>query len=296
MFQRIVVAWDGSDEARAGARFAMALGASGEAAVTLIHVVHLSGAGVAHPEALIALDERRRQAEDDARLQLDALIGEAPAGVAADALVLHGSPAATLIDYLSESGADLVVVGTHGVGGLRHRLQGSVSRQVMEHAPCSVLLFRHGAIGDGPPTVLAGLDGSQESLRGLAAAQALAAALGAPLRLVHIADPRLPFAFAPAPREVVELFRRSGEDILHDARAAVTEPIDDVAEELRIEDPREGLLAVCEQHLPAVMVVGSRGLGGFRGLLVGSTARVLVDHAPCPVLVSRAGAATVTEH
>jgi nucleotide-binding universal stress UspA family protein len=60
-----------------------------------------------------------------------------------------------------------------------------------------------------------------------------------------------------------------------------------IVEDLREGPPRSQLIEACAQHRPTVAVVGARGAGGFRGLLLGSTARDLVNHAGCPVLVVR---------
>jgi nucleotide-binding universal stress UspA family protein len=68
----------------------------------------------------------------------------------------------------------------------------------------------------------------------------------------------------------------------------VVAPVEAVVEDLRDGSARSGLIAACEEHAPAIAVVGSRGIHGFHGLLVGSTARDLVNYGSRPVLVVRA--------
>lgn len=287
MFQRIVVAYDGSEEANSSVRLAFALGQACGSTVTIVRVVDQPGALAVQGLVLVDLEERVSAADRQARRDVAELASQAPRRLAVATHVLHGPPAATLVEYLRESDADLIVMGTHGLGGLKTRLLGSVSQQVMEHARCSVLLVRRDLPSGDEVTVLAALDGSEASMVGLAAAQALAAALGATLCLFHAVDPHIPFAPIQPTREMLEQMRRAGEEVLHEGRATVSAPLEQVTEDLRLLSPREALLAACEEHMPAIAVVGSRGIGGFRGLLVGSTARELVDHAPCPVLVTR---------
>ena len=80
-----------------------------------------------------------------------------------------------------------------------------------------------------------------------------------------------------------------GERLLHEAREQLAAPLEAVVDDLREGSPRAGLIAACEEHEPAIAVVGTRGTHGFHGLLVGSTARDLVNYAPCPVLAVRSG-------
>jgi nucleotide-binding universal stress UspA family protein len=55
---------------------------------------------------------------------------------------LEGDPAAEIVRYATESGTDLVVMGTHGRTGLERLLMGSVAEKVMRDAPCSVLVVK----------------------------------------------------------------------------------------------------------------------------------------------------------
>lgn len=284
--RQIVVAFDGSDESRAAARLGFRLASGCGAEVTLVQAIDPPGWMVAHPEMLADLEERRLTAEERALTDLERLAGEAPDGVAVDTALVRGRPGATLVDQLRERSADLVVLGTHGVGGARRALLGSVSQQVMEHAPCSALLVRDATSVDGRVTVIAAVDGSEPSLAALGEAQSVAVALGAPLRLVHVVELNVPFV-GRVPETLRGEVHDHGEQILRQARDRVSAPLDEVVSDLREGWPRDELVEACAEHPPAIAVVGSRGLGGFAGLLVGSTARHLVNAAPCAVLVAR---------
>jgi nucleotide-binding universal stress UspA family protein len=270
MLERILVADDGSEEAAVGRDLAFALASTASAEVTLSYVV--------------------TEAEDagEARRRLEGLACGAPDGVSVSVVVLQGPPPApALIELAADVRADLVVAGTHGVGGLKRFLLGTVSQRLLEGAPCSVLLCRRSRPAGALTKVLVGIDGSEESLFAVDLAQSVAVALSACLILVHVANHHVPFAGAEPYTQLRAEVRRHGKDVLHAARRTLSAPIDIVIDDLREGWPRDELLVACEEHLPAVVAVGTRGEGGFRGLVLGSTARDLVNYAPCPVLVAR---------
>lgn len=290
MFERIVVAYDGSEPAAGAAALAFRLGRARASHILLLHVIDVSERLAAHAEALPDLRRQLAQVGDEWMASLDALAAMAAAGTRIESRVVHARPAEAVLEALSEHRADLVAMGTHGVGGLK-ALIGSVSHKVVAHARCPVLLVG----GQAPPkeariNVLAALDGSAHSLRALAVAQELALALGGSLRLVHVVDLSVPFDSDPPVRLVREL-REEGRRVLAAARSTVSAPLDEVIEELREGRPREGLLRACLEDEPALLVMASRGIGGFPGLLIGSNTRSLVNEAPCPVLIARAGSA-----
>lgn len=286
MFKRIVVAYDGSDPSRNAAQVAFRIADEAKAQVLLGRAVERTEGLPAHPEALPDLERQLREGEKEALVELRDLERSAPAGVAVESKLVHGGAVGGLLDLLAEQDADLALAGTHGVGGLKPYL-GSVSHQLVEHAPCPVLLLRDEVPPERGLDVLAALDGSEPSLRALGAAQALAVALGASLRLVHAVDPHPPLGGRHFPT-VTEMLREQAHDLLREARKTIdAPPPEEVTEEVLEGAPRAALLAACEQHAPAVIAIGTRGVGGFTGMLLGSTAREAINRAQCPVLVAK---------
>jgi nucleotide-binding universal stress UspA family protein len=142
-------------------------------------------------------------------------------------------------------------------------------------------------------TIVVGVDGSECAREALAAAIAEARLRGARLRIVCAWEiPVGVFSAGLVPgvdEATLESFGRTAETIVQDA----------VAEAGRLEPslPCEGEVvegqpaAVLLQHArdASLIVVGNRGRGGFASLLLGSVSQQVVHHAPCPVLVVRAG-------
>ena len=284
MFERLVVAYDGSKPAGAAADLAFELARRRGARLTLAYVLELPDP---YPE-LPQVAPRIERAEEDWRRRLAALAAGAPDGASVETEVLvANTPGRALLELLREHRAEVLVGGTHGVGGLKRTLLGSVSQQLLEHAPCSVLLVRDRPRIEGPRTVVAALDGSGATPAVLAMAQRAAAVLSAQLVLAHAADELIPsFASIDQKHALRALAREQGQRILAEARGTVTAPLE-VAEDLREGRATQQLVALCHERRPVLTVVGSRGHHGFAGLLLGSTARHLVNNAPCPVLVVR---------
>ncbi|PKW25656.1 universal stress protein [Phycicoccus duodecadis] len=194
--------------------------------------------------------------------------------------------ASTALVSASRSAA-LVVVGATGFGLLSHTTMGAVARQVLAHARCFVLVVGHETAG--APTrggrVVVGVDGSKASLTALRAAAHEAQRLGGSLEVVHVwqasgaHDPTL--ASASSWEDYEQGIERS-------VRATLAEPgLPAVPAAVHVvrEDPVRALVEHAEGA--DLLVVGSRGAGGFEGLRLGSTATSLVGRCPAPLLVTR---------
>jgi nucleotide-binding universal stress UspA family protein len=288
---RLLVGYDGSDGANAAAAFGLWLAGKTGCQATLVHAGPTPETAPS-ADLLPAAAEQVVAYEREWRWRLENLREYAADDAVVDCRVVRGSPAGALIAAAGDSGADMILTGSHGVGRVRGALLGSVSSQVLGHARCSVMVFREherSAPAAHARAVVVGIDGSASSRHALELGQALAAPLGAALLLVHAYDPRVPFVSVPteAMREAV---RRHAVTVLHEARQTVAAPLEVIEEAVVEGRAREALVAACERHAPALLVVGSRGLGGFTELLLGSTSRWVVNHAPCPVLVARRSA------
>lgn len=196
-----------------------------------------------------------------------------------------GHPSSVL---LRQSGpADLVVVGSHGHRPVTQMFVGSTSEAVAGHGSGPVLVVRQPAEHPhGHVTV--GVDGSEVSVRALAMAVDMAARDGTTVRAVVAVPPMIDAAGVVSGPDDPTL-RRAGEElagIVADVTAGVTGVT--VEEHVVQLHPIEAIL----EHARGarMVVVGSRGRGGFAALVLGSVGRRLVHTAPCPVLVVHAAA------
>ncbi|MDT0533046.1 universal stress protein [Micromonospora sp. DSM 115977] len=200
-------------------------------------------------------------------------------GLTVEVRQVAGGPGATLVEESRR--AELVVVGSRGLGGFAGLLLGSVGTQVAAHAHCPVLVVRPAEepIPVAGP-VLVGVDGSEPAELAVGYAADEAARRGDGLVLVHVQPPDGDGATGTPDAESAEL--------LATASAAVRGSHPGLAVEGRVlRAPKAEQALVEASGDAALVVVGSRGRGGFAGLLLGSVSQALVQHAHCPVLVAR---------
>ncbi len=209
-------------------------------------------------------------------------------GLEVDQAVVSAGPAGALI--AESEHAALIVVGARGSGGFAKLLLGSVAGQVAAHAHAPVIVVRgqsEGAV-PAPGPVVVGTDGSDLAEAALAFAFDAAQARGADLVAVYAWNllPQGNLAVADSWRFETEVAQHDADRILAEAVAGLAEKYPDVPVTRRAEraDNPETLLleAAAEAGL---LVVASRGRGGFVGLLLGSVSRKLVAHAAGSVAV-----------
>jgi nucleotide-binding universal stress UspA family protein len=136
--ERIVVGFDGSEHARKALERAAEISNGATIAVVAsakVEQLVRDPSGAVRPEDPADV-EARTQALAEAREFLD---GRGITGVYVEG---HGNPADVIVQEAEESGADLIVVGTRGLSTARRVLMGSVSTNVVHHAPCDVLVVR----------------------------------------------------------------------------------------------------------------------------------------------------------
>ncbi|MFL6141816.1 MAG: universal stress protein [Labedaea sp.] len=282
----IVVAVDGSDSALAAVRWAATEAQRQRRALRIVHTddwpppaygpVFVDRATL--PEVIQAATAT--MLADAARA-----VAQADPGVRYETEALRG-PAAARLRELSRSAA-LLVLGSRGLGGFTGLLAGSVAVALAAHAHCPVAVVRGARPADGP--VVVGIDGSPASEQAIGFAFEQAALRGAELVAVHawseVVYPLYDGAYLPDIdwRPVEE---QAGE-LLAERLAGWQEKYPEVTVRRVVErnHPASALLAAARSA--QLLVVGSRGRGGFTGLMLGSISQAMIHHAPCPIVIAR---------
>jgi nucleotide-binding universal stress UspA family protein len=208
---------------------------------------------------------------------------------------IDGDPASVLI--AESARASLVVVGNRGLGGFRGLLAGSVSVQTATHARGPVVVVRpaapesaaSGADRHGVGRVVVGTDCSDQSDRAVAFAFEEAELRGIGLTVVHAW--RYPVSTSPGEMIFAVVSRTDladqENDLLAKSIAEHREAHPGVPVRLVLAQGNAAGVLVHESVGADLLVVGSRGHGGFIGLLLGSVSDAAIRHAGCPVAVVR---------
>ncbi|MFD7658163.1 universal stress protein [Actinosynnema sp. NPDC059797] len=287
MSDPIVVGVDGSASALAAVRWAADEAARHRVPVRLVHAYQLPTRG--YPEIVLTGNEVRRAFEEAGRERLAeaerAVLDAAPEVEVTTSLVVDG-PAPALIEESRR--ARLVVLGSRGLGGFTGLVVGSVAVAVSAHGACPVVVVREQPPAEGP--VVVGVDGSEVSEQAVAFAFEQASVRGAPLTaLLAWTDFLVDSAYGS--RLTVDWSQVEDEQrrLLAERLAGWQEKYPDVpVTRVVVRDrPVRALLQAADGA--RLLVVGSHGLGGFTGMLLGSTSQALLHHAPCPLAVVRPG-------
>ena len=209
-------------------------------------------------------------------------IAERHADLTVETVAALGDPGTELVKQAT--GSSLIVVGTTGGGAVRSFLLGSVAHAVAHDASCPAVLVPNTDLRAPTNRIVVGTDGSPSSAAAVDWATDEAALRNAELVVVHAWH--YPYHIRSTESHGRDLTRADAALLLEESVAASRERRSDpVRGELVENDAAAALLEVAGDA--DLVVVGSRGRGGFRALLFGSVARAVSQHAACPTVVVR---------
>ncbi|WP_263118690.1 universal stress protein [Cellulomonas fimi] len=286
MRSAIVVGYDGSPQAVAAVRWAAERARVQGRPLDVVHAWGLAGRpnGGAGETWLgdTVLEQVRQVPAEGARLA-----AEAAPGVEVRPVLEHGSPVAVLAARGIH--APLVVLGRHGAGRSGGPLIGSVTSGVLQNAPTAVAVVPE-TTGSTRAPVVVGFDGSPASFVAVEEGRSAAETLGVELQVLVAWTPTVQ---APTPRphglrapSTADGARLAAAQVADRARRwCQTRP--ELRTVVRLVEGRAKDVLVRRSADAALVVVGTRGRGGFVSLVLGSVSRAVVHRGHCPVLVTR---------
>jgi nucleotide-binding universal stress UspA family protein len=283
--QQIIVGVDASAVSWLALRWATAEAARRGVPLRLVHAYHV---GVPESAYEPTLTETAARATATAVLEdaVDDVRHRAP-GLDISTESVPGGAAGALIDAARPG--DLVVVGNRGHSEFASTLTGSTCQQVALHAAASVAVVRPQMTPDTGPVVV-GYDGSRAAEAVLAAAFDQAEAQACGLVVIRAFRPSTPAwpANAPPPETFTPATARAAlTSELEAAVAPMADKYPTVPVDVRVAGADAAQLLVEASRTARLVVVGSRGHGGFAGMPLGSVGLHLLHHAQCPVLIAR---------
>ena len=288
---RVLIAYDGSAGAAQAVALAEGIDLSAGSMVGVVSVVEPAtlpqwSTGGATPE----LQERDALAQVVA--EQAAVVGRLSApDRTVDAVLLRDRPASGLVDQAREFSADLVIVGSRGHGPIASLLLGSVSAEVVDHAPCPVLVARRSTL----ERVVFATDGSMAAAAAEDVLVRWPIFASVPIRVVSVADVVRPWTTGIAPTMYTRVLNAYAKDV-GEAEAEhlriATGSAKRLAEagrsadaEMRKGDAAAEIIAVAQESGADLVVVGSRGQTGLKSIVLGSVARNVLVGSDASVLV-----------
>lgn len=206
-------------------------------------------------------------------------------GVKVTAELFVAGAAPTLLSQAQN--AELVVVGSRGLGGFRGLLVGSVSATLAAHAPCPVIVVRPHRDGTAFPDyptgrIVVGVDGSEVSTAAIRFAFQEAAGRHVGVTAVHATTPPRQHPSLRPPAVIVDQLELQ---LFDESLERFRVPGIDLRPKLRHGHPAQVLIE--ESVGAALVVVGSRGRDGFTDMLLGSVSQAVLRHGHSPVAVAR---------
>lgn len=218
--------------------------------------------------------------------------------IAYEAHVIFGKPDEQILRYAQEQQGELIVVGQGSKNFIQHVLLGSTAERLLRHSPIPILIIPRRGLSDWK-SILVPVDFSDTSKMALEHAIALAQAYQAQLHVLHVSE-ETPFASLAGllPLNETEGLRNSYERKVADDYDKFLASIDfqnvDYQKHFRRGTAPLEIQLWAEQHTCDLVVMGSVGRTGMRGILIGNTAERVARSIPCALLTVKQPATTAS--
>ena len=274
--KHITVGVDGSGVARDALMWASSVAITLDAEVVAAHCFRHPYAEV-NPE-----DHERLLAERQHTLSGDWTAPASHIGAKVRAVVTEGDPRDALLSIAEVETSDLLVLGRTGAGGGPGFLHlGSVVEHAAHHTSIPLAVIPPGSSEAGDRIVV-GVDGSKESLAAVSWVTEIATALDATVIAVNVAESHLGRTPASSPDNWQRDVERNIEQWTAPLSGAGVTVLSVAQRDLH---PADGLLGVATARHGDMLVIGTRGVGGFAGLRAGGVALKVLHHASLPLIL-----------
>jgi nucleotide-binding universal stress UspA family protein len=293
MYDRIVIAVDGSEEARRAARRGLQLAQVFDATVTVLSVVEQKALQLTETsEEKIRLRERG----EEALTEIEELASEL--GRPVTTTLTEGKPAVQISEYAAEQDADLIVVGRQGLTGLGRRLLGGVTEQVLHRSDVPMLVVSSGDNESRTESdfarILITTDGSENAEVVIPHGIAIARRYESDVHALNVVDLQAAggvFNAGGLEKEFVDRLDARGQDAVDRVADNIEEAAPDRTVKTAVERTNSfegaaaGVREYVEENDVDLVVMGSHGRSNLKRQLLGSVASSVLRTVDVPVLV-----------
>ncbi|UTF55819.1 universal stress protein [Natronosalvus rutilus] len=293
MYDRIVIAVDGSDEARLAARRVLHLAQAFDATVSVLSVVEQKALQLTETSAEKTQLHERGEA---ALTEIEELASEL--GLSVTPKLLEGKPAVRISEYADEQNADLIVVGRQGLTGVSRRLLGGVTEQVLHRSDVPVLVVsgedNEGEMDAEYSRALITTDGSENAEVAIPHGTAIAQRYGSDVHVLNVVDLQAAggvFNAGGLEKEFLERLDARGQDAVDSVANEIEESALDLTVKTAVERTKSfegaaaGVREYVEENEIDLVIMGSHGRSNLKRQLLGSVASTVIRIVDVPVLV-----------
>jgi len=244
-----------------------------------LHILHVTGEPRDSPQDLTPLTSQEVVTE----LNLESGRPAEPARIVQKE-ISGDRPADVILRYAEEQGVDLVVMGTHGRGGVERMILGSVAERVVRQAPCPVMTVRSSG-GMQVNRILVPVDFSDLSKAVIPVAEDLAELYDARVELLYVIDEEdYPMENVPllgpvhvSPDELEKRIRKLMRNLEREYGNGT-----EVTGTVIVGSPADSIIEHAQEHADLI-VMATHGRTGLKRIVLGSVAEKVVRQAPVPV-------------
>jgi len=291
VYDRVLIAVDGSDEARRAARRGLELARAFEADVDVVYVIERSTLHLTRTEAE---KSRLKESAEAALGDIEALASETGQSVATE--LTDGKPAVRISECATERNADLIVVGRQGQTGVGRRLLGGVTEKILNRSEVPVFVVPDGDSGstNGYSRLLVPTDGSNNAEAAIPHGAAIGQHHGSDVHVLNVADLQAAggmFDAGGVDTEFVDRLEERGREAVEKVSGRIEEAAPNATVMTATERTASygGAAATIREYVEEneidLIVMGSHGRSNIGRHVIGSVASSVLRTVDVPVLV-----------
>jgi len=291
---KILLPTDGSEYSEAAAKFLLKLHWSSDDEISILHVISEEPFQDSEDYYIRRIREVKHSIAPKILANIMNILQSVPAKI--DTTILTGYPDACIIDAAIGRDADLIVMGAKRLKGIQSHIVGSVTKAVSIDSPKPILVIKPSPESiSGRIKILFATDGSDHAWKAGEILLSIPFHDTTEITVLHVITP----AFYDIPEQYMskmdermkeELERlmnkefRGSDEVIARTVYSLRSRFPHVDSLTKIGDPSDEILQTAHELRPDIITLGSKGMGGFRGL-IGSISRYILSMAECSVLI-----------